>query len=363
MAKILHTADIHLQQFGDERWQALIAVFDLANQLKVDAVTIAGDLFDKNTASYELRDEKLRNLLSKQKFKILILPGNHDAASFGQGFYFGDNVTIIEKSNQLINLKDSTIAGIPFEPLSASELFKTIESIDSKLNPNETNILLFHGELSDLFFSSSDFGDEGQKRYLPLKLNLLKHTNLDYILAGHFHSKFHIKRLPNKRKKQGGYFVYPGSPISITTKEIGPRSVAFIDTAKAPEPIELKTQYYQIVEINLTPDDDQKILKKIETKLEKLPSNAVGLLKVSGFIDQKQLRFTEKELKQKLNKLATQYHSQVYDNDFAVKDVGTIINSGLYRVFIDELAKTKLDQGYQQQLTKNFINALMRVNA
>jgi DNA repair exonuclease SbcCD nuclease subunit len=363
MAKILHTADVHLKKFNDERWQALSTVLKLANQLSVDVLTIAGDLFDQNVASNELRDEKLRKLFSKQKFKIIILPGNHDASSFGHGFYFGDNVTVIEKSNQLIKLKDTTIAGIPFEPLSASELFKTIESINSKLNQDSANILLFHGELTDLFFNSSDFGDEGQKRYMPLKLNLLEHTNFDYILAGHFHSKYHVKRLPNKRQKQGGYFVYPGSPVSITTKEIGPRSATLINTQKSPKQVELETLYYENVEIFISPEDDQKILKQIEGRLKKLPANAIGLLKINGFINHKKLTLTETGLKKELIKLAEKYSSQISDEDFAIKDIGAIINSGLYRVFVDELEKTKFDQAYKQQLVQNFVNALMQVNS
>lgn len=362
MAKILHTADVHLQQVGDQRWQALVTILETAAKLKVDGVTIAGDLFDQDAHSHELRD-KLRTLFSQLNYQIIILPGNHDARSFEAGLYFGDNVTLLTDSSQVIKLKDASITGIPFEPLSAGELFKKIEVINDQLDQDDHNILLFHGELTDLFFNSSDFGDEGQKRYLPLKLNLLTQTKFDYILAGHFHSKLHIKRLPNRRMQQGGYFIYPGSPVSITTKETGPRSVALIQTQRAPQPIALATVYYELFELTVKPSADQKLISKIEKELQQLPDNARGILKITGFYDQKKLGLTEQEFKTTLDKLAKKYHSHLDANNFTVKDVGSIISSGLYQTFAEHLKQTEFSDAYQQQLSQQFINALMQVNS
>lgn len=363
MAIILHTADIHLQEQADERWQALEIILQTATQLKVDAVTIGGDLFDQNINAQNLRD-KLRSLFSQQKFKIIILPGNHDLYSFESGLYFGDNVTILNDINQQVQLDEKTnISGIPFEPLTAGELFQKIQIINDRLDPNQTNILLFHGELTDIFFSSADFGDEGKKRYLPLKLNLLQDTNFDYILAGHFHTKFHLKRLPNQRMKQGGFFVYPGSPVSITSKEIGIRKVALVKPSQTPQEITLKTSHYQPLNLQLTPADDTNTLKSFEDKLKNLESNAIGLCQVRGFFDQTKLKLTEEELKAKLNNLLSKYNARMKEEDFSAKDIGSILNSGLYQAFNQELEKTKLNKNQQQALTEKLIKALIQVNS
>jgi DNA repair protein SbcD/Mre11 len=363
MATLLHTADIHLQKHADERWQALETLLDTATKLKVDAVTIGGDLFDQNINAQNLRD-KLRSLFSQQKFQIIILPGNHDLYSFEAGLYFGDNVTILADINQQIQLDNkTTITGIPFEPLTAGELSQKILHINDRLDPEQTNILLFHGELTDIFFNSSDFGDEGQKRYLPLKLNLLADTNFDYLLAGHFHTKFHLKRLPNQRMKQGGFFVYPGSPVSITTKEIGKRKVALIKPGQTPQEITLESYHYQQLNLQLAPSHDATILENFAKELKSLDKNTIGLCQVTGFFDQTKLKLTEEELKAKLDNLVTKNNAQMKEEDFSAKDIGSILDSGLYQAFNQELAQTKLDKKQRQILTEKLIEALIQANS
>jgi len=363
MATLLHTADIHLQEYADERWQALETLLNIATKLKVDAVTISGDLFDQDINAHNLRD-KLRSLFSKQEFQVIILPGNHDLYSFEAGLYFGDNVIILSDINQQVQLDAKTIiTGIPFEPLTADELFQKIQLINTRLDPELTNILLFHGELTDIFFNSSDFGDEGQKRYLPLKLNFLAETNLDYLLAGHFHTRFHLKRLPNQRMKQGGFFVYPGSPVSITTKEIGIRKVALIKPQQTPQEINLDSHHYQQLSLQLTPGDDHTVLANLEKELKGLDKNTTGLCRVSGFFDQTKLKLTEQELKAKLDNLMTKHNAQMTEEDFSAKDIGSILDSGLYQAFNQELAQTKLAKNQQQALTEKLVKALIQVNS
>ena len=363
MTKLLHTADVHLQQVGDERWQALLAVLTQAEQLKVEAVTIGGDLFDKNFNAHDIRDQ-LRTVFAGRPFQTIILPGNHDAHSFQQGFYFGQGVTVIDQPGQLIQLnKNTTITGLPFAELTTNQLVKQLEKINATLNPEKTNIFLFHGELTDLFFNSQDFGDEGQKRYLPLKLNLLKDTVLDYILAGHFHTNFIVKNLPNKRLKQGGFFVYPGSPVSITTKEASQRSAALVELGQSPQPIELKTHHYQSIKLELKPDDTAKFLTKLEKQLKQLKPYATGLISIDGFFDQAKLGLTEEEIHQKITELAKKYHSQLTDANFAVKDISTILDTGLYLAFTDQLAQQNTDPVIAQRLNNLFIKAMIKVNA
>ena len=48
MVKILHTADIHLREYKDERWEALEELVEIGKRNKVAIVTICGDLFDKD---------------------------------------------------------------------------------------------------------------------------------------------------------------------------------------------------------------------------------------------------------------------------------------------------------------------------
>jgi DNA repair exonuclease SbcCD nuclease subunit len=362
MIKILHTADVHLQQVGDERWQALEAVLSTAQQEKIDVVTIAGDLFNQDFDAHQARDV-LRGLFSQQNYQIILLPGNHDSRSYQQTFYFGDNVTLINDFKKIHNIKDVAFVGIPFEPLNGQELLQRLEFINDQLDENNTNVLLFHGELTDLFFSQHDFGGEGEKRYLPLKLNLLADTKFDYILAGHFHTNFVCQPLPNQRLEQGGFFVYPGSPVSITTKETGQRSVALIKTGQAPQQKLVKTHHYQEILLQLRPEKNHTCLNKLEKKLQELPPKAVGLIKVDGYFDSEKFNLTEPELKKEITKLADKYNSLFKAKDYHVKEVGTILNSGLYQTLSQQLQAKGLEPDRQKHLENIIIQAMAQLNA
>ena len=360
--KILHTADVHLRQVEDDRWQALTTIIDQAKDLQVDALTIGGDLFDQDLNANQIRQE-LRVLLADLPFKVIIIPGNHDLKSFDQGFYFGENVELIDQLGQKIELDGTDIWGIPVDTLTGSQLLGAISELNQKLNPEKTNVLLFHGELTDIFFKPEEFGDEGQERYLPLKLNYLDQTKFDYVLAGHFHKNFIVKRLTNKRLKQGGFFVYPGSPVSITTKENGPRSAALIGPNKAPVAVTLNTHHYQPVKLELDPGQDQKSLQNFEKQLKKLDQLSTGLIELKGYFNQTKLDLTEKQLIVKIEQLATKYHSQLNEKQTKVKDINLVLDSGIYQAFQQQLTQTQLKAKEKQSLEKLLIEAMMRVNS
>ncbi|MCB0277342.1 MAG: metallophosphoesterase, partial [Calditrichaeota bacterium] len=44
--KILHTADVHIREKDDERWQALAHLLELGKAHQINVLVIAGDLFD-----------------------------------------------------------------------------------------------------------------------------------------------------------------------------------------------------------------------------------------------------------------------------------------------------------------------------
>ncbi len=362
MTKILHTADIHIQETGDERWQALLEVLKTADKEEVDVLTISGDLFDKDLNAHEIRDE-LRAVFSKQDYQVIILPGNHDSRSYQQGLYFGDNVTLINDFQQQIDVQDATFTGIPFEPLDGSQLIKRLEMIDAELDENRVNVLLFHGELTDIFFNKQDFGDEGDKRYLPLKLNLLENTKFDYILAGHFHTNFVKQRLPNQRLDQGGFFVYPGSPVSITSKETGKRSTALIKTGQSPQQKTVDTHHFKNIKITLTPDKDSSLLINLEKEMQNLKPNAAGIIFVDGYFDSGKLGLNETQLKKQISALGKKYDCRLKEKHYKAKEVGPVLNSGLFQTFTDRLQTKEVNGEEKERLQKTLIQAMTRVNA
>lgn len=357
MTKILHTADLHLKKLDDERWKALQLILQQGTKHKIDALTIAGDLLDHDSYSVQLR-ENLRNLFSKQSFQIILLPGNHDAQSFNRGEYLGENVKIINSHLTSIMVNDTKIVGVPFSSIDSAQLSNLVEQLNTSLDPKQSNILLIHGELTDLFFDSADYGDEGNKRYMPFSLNLFAQTNLDYVLSGHYHSNSHIKRLANSRLEQGGFFLYPGSPVSITAKEINPRAAWLINTGQPPQEIPLETHYFHPIEIIFKPDSSPQILDELEKKLKQLPPNASGQLVVKGFFDQSLLNLTEEQLQQQLHDLVNKYRCQLNDQNFQVKDISSIISSSVYQAIMQKIQDATSDKKEAQQLIDTYTIAL-----
>jgi len=84
--RFLHTADWHIgkglrgRSRMDEHQQALDEVFDIAKSEKVDALLIAGDVFDTQTPNAEVEGLVYRFFaqLATQQIPAIIIAGNHD---------------------------------------------------------------------------------------------------------------------------------------------------------------------------------------------------------------------------------------------------------------------------------------------
>ncbi len=88
--KILHTADWHLGKRLDsfyrleEQKLVLNEICEIAEQHAIDAIVIAGDLFDAfnpPVEAIELLYKTLKRLTSKGKCPVIAIAGNHDSAS------------------------------------------------------------------------------------------------------------------------------------------------------------------------------------------------------------------------------------------------------------------------------------------
>lgn len=79
--------------------------------------------------------------------------------------YYGEDVYILSDTSPQ-EFGDVRIVGVPYEPVEIEEVFSRIQGLRSILKDDKTNILMYHGELLDLFFSREDMGDEGQRRYM-----------------------------------------------------------------------------------------------------------------------------------------------------------------------------------------------------
>ena len=347
--KILHTADIHLREYDDERWRTLEKLIEIGKKEKIEIFVISGDLFNKGINAENLRP-KIREIFSNTGFKIVIIPGNHDRDSYKPGFYFGKDIEILMDLNKPFKHKDIIIWGMPYEPLEREEILSRIKSLAKKLPSDKKNILLYHGELIDAFFSRTDFGDEGEKRYMPIRLYDFKGLNIDYILAGHFHSKFNVRKL-----EDNGYFVYPGSPISITKKETGQRNINIFEVGKEPKEYPINTPHFEEVIIELDPVWGKKSMKIIKRKLENLHQDAKVILTVKGFINSKSIGMSENELVDKIGNLVK---NRCDDPKYEFKDIETILEDDLFKKFSEKLGKSNFNEEKKKQMCDLAIKAM-----
>ena len=351
--KILHTADIHLKEYGDERWETLQKLLEVGKKEKVEIFVISGDLFDKGINAETLRP-KIRGIFSNSGFKIILISGNHDSESYKSGMYFGEDTIILTDLNEPFEYKNIIVWVLPFEPIEGEKILNKLHLLEDNIATDKTNILLYHGELLDAIFSRKDFGDEGEERYMPVKLSYFKNLNIDYVLAGHFHSKFDMWKLENK-----GYFIYPGSPISITKREIGQRKVNIFEVGKPPKEYPLDTPHFEEVVIESDPFEKKNPIKIIKEKLDNLHPNAKAILTVKGFINSESLNITEAEFIKQIKGLATQKKAELYPSEPEIKDICMILEDELFKSFIEKLEQSDYDEEKKKQLRDVAIKAMM----
>ena len=349
--KILHSADIHLKEYEDERWKALQELIGIGKKENVEIFAISGDLFNKDIDAENLRP-KIRELFSDNGFQIVLIPGNHDSDSYRSGMYFGEDTTILTDSEDCFEYKGVRIYGVPFEPIGGEKILYKLHSLRDKLTPGKKkNILLYHGELLDAFFSRKDFGDEGEERYMPVKLSYFKDLNIDYVLAGHFHSNFQIRRLAN-----GGFFVYPGSPLSLTKRETGQRKVNIFKLGGPPGEYLLNTPYLEEVNITFDPLKDKIPLQIVRKHLASFPPEAKIVLTIKGYVNSKEIKMNESELVEEIKKIASNRCAELPKFEF--KDIQVILEDELFKKLLYKFEQANYDDKKKSQMRYIAIKAM-----
>lgn len=219
--KFLHTADLHigkkifeLSLIEDQKY-ILNQIIDIACKEQVDAILIAGDVYDRAlppTEAVTLLDEFLTILIQK-KIPVIMISGNHDSperVAFAgqilekQGLYIAGTYTEPIKT---VTLEDEdgpvVFVCMPFvKPgvvgcqTSAQAVEKMLAATPVPLGMNARKVLLTHyfvtsegGEAPELSDSESDINVGGLDN-VPVSL----FQNFDYVALGHIHKSQSIGR-------------------------------------------------------------------------------------------------------------------------------------------------------------------------
>lgn len=195
--RFIHTADLQIgarfTQFGEEaeilraaRLSTLKRVLDLAGERNVDALLIAGDMFESNQIATGLVNEAFAALAACPEIPVVILPGNHDPLD-GPGCIwkrepFADppaHVTVCV-SRDPVQLADAIILPVPItQKVSTKDPSLPLVEMAATVEADKIKIGMTHGALAI----------EGKHRPSdqPIALNAATRAGLDYLAVGHWH--------------------------------------------------------------------------------------------------------------------------------------------------------------------------------
>lgn len=230
--RFVHAADIHLDSplrslalrnpdlaalVGDATRQALTGIVDLCLDERVDALLLAGDLYDGEQTSMKtarfLADQIRR--LHAAGIRVFVIRGNHDALSkITKELVFPETVTVFGGRADTIALdSDGGHFSVAIHGLSFSQAHAP-ESLLAKYRPaveGAVNIGILHTSLA---------GAEGHDLYAPCSPAELRATGFRYWALGHIH----------KRSVLEGdcTIVMPGMPQGRDINEAGQKSVTLV---------------------------------------------------------------------------------------------------------------------------------------
>lgn len=234
--KVLHTADWHIGKklhgydLMPDQAYILDQIKNIALTEAVDAVLIAGDLYDRSVPSEDsvrLLNQTIAEWNLTEQLPLLAISGNHDSATrlatgapwFNQAKFHLH--TRLEEAFTPVVMGNTQFYLLPyFEPVDARIYFedpelrtiqaampKVIGKIKESFDPLKKHILVSH-----FFVAGSSKTDSETKIEVGgldgINGELL--TDFDYVALGHLHGKDALK-MPNAR--------YSGSPLKYSLSE------------------------------------------------------------------------------------------------------------------------------------------------
>ena len=218
--KILHLSDLHfgkrLNNFSllEDQYHVNRQIFKLAKDTHIEAVIIAGDVFDRQIPSagaVQLFDDFL-NFWAELNLPVFIISGNHDSAerlSFGAHIFSQNNIYISPVYNgqiEPISLNDAygkiNFYLLPFIKPATVRPFFPDEKINSyteavqtvlnnlPLNKDERNILIAHQFVTGAVLSDSEEIVVGGLDNVDAHV----FDAFDYVALGHIHTPQTVQR-------------------------------------------------------------------------------------------------------------------------------------------------------------------------
>lgn len=314
--KFIHCSDIHLDSKMErnlsaaqarERNAEVCATFarlvSFAAENGVEAVLIAGDLFDTERATAQTVGFVLDRIRAVPQVDFLYLRGNHDASAF-EGVEIPANFKTFGDAWTCFRYGDVTVSGMEAEP-----------DYDAlALSPDAVNIVTLHGQIS------TQPGEE------LIALPKLKRKNVDYLALGHIHS-YQTGKLDDR-----GAWCYCGCLEGRGFDECGEKGFVLLDVENG----QVKTEFVsfarrKLVEICVDITDlttVSQILAAAEEAVQGIHGDCLVKITLTGTYTletQKDLNFLKKMLEGRFwfLKIKDESHLKIeketYEHDISLK--------------------------------------------
>lgn len=229
--RFIHCADLHLgmpvaQGAGGAHWdetlreatyRAFASIVDVAIDKRVDALLIAGDVYQAADHSLAAQLGFARELFraAEAGIRAFIVHGNHDPMGAWRAKVPLPPHTVIfgsEKVEAVPLVVDGETAAMIYGRSYASTHVHEDWAAEFQRNDNAPYaIALLHTE-----GPASDGGN-----YASTSMETLTRSGIDYWALGHVHTRAVLAEQP--------YIVYPGNPQSLHRRETGPRGCYLVE--------------------------------------------------------------------------------------------------------------------------------------
>lgn len=282
--KMIHCADLHLDselnqhlsgKKRKERQNEILSSFcrmvEYGEKNEVEAVLIAGDLFDGNEISRTVKMTVWKTIENHPKLCFYYLRGNHDARGFWEDMgTIPDNLKLFGKGwsyySQPSKKGQIVIAGAELDEENVSALCTSLY-----LPPDACNIVLLHGQEGEY---------RGKEGTVMVPRRELQGRHIDYLALGHVHS-YKWGELDAR-----GRWCYPGCLEGRGFDECGEHGFVLLHIEEETGiihhefvPFSVRNLYTVFVDISEC-DHTEAIRKEVDKKLKEQGCSPASLVKV-----------------------------------------------------------------------------------
>jgi DNA repair exonuclease SbcCD nuclease subunit len=283
MVKILHTADWQLGlrlnfvggdaavRLRSQRFATIEAIAALAREQQVDAVVVAGDVFDDNGVGRDTLQQARDALRSFGEIPVVLLPGNHDPATEDSALA------------RLGELGDHLHAALTPEPVRLGELeIHPCPLLRRHQYDDPTGVLTERGDSRAIRVALAHGGvlDFGEETETPNRIDpdAVIAKGFDYLALGDWHAVYQV----------GDRAWYSGAHEATRFKEKRPGRVLLVEI-EGPgalpriEEHQVARTHWHRVQFEFSGDEDLARLEQWFADLER-PSDALAAIELDGVL-------------------------------------------------------------------------------